>query len=64
MSKITTEDRERFHELLDYALDTQQDYVIMQFAIMDLDFHLHRIFYRLKFGKKDDTISQNQQNQA
>ena len=63
MSRMTEEDRKRLHELLDYALDTEQDYVVMQFAIMDLDFHLHRIFYRLKFDKKNETICRDKQDQ-
>lgn len=51
MASITTEDRQRLHELLDYALDSNQEYVIMQFARMDLDWHLHRRVYRLKVPK-------------
>lgn len=62
-AKLTPQDRQRFHELLDYALDHDEDYVIMQFANMDLDYHLHRTFYRLKIDKENDVISKDKQNQ-
>lgn len=52
-SETTIEDRKRFHELLDYALDSNQDYVLYQFARMDLDFNLHRTIYRLKIEKSE-----------
>ena len=55
MTNITTEDRARFHELLDYALDTAQDYVIMQFARADLDFHIRKKIYKLHLLKEDET---------
>ena len=53
-SETTIEDRKRFHELLDYALDTNQDYVLYQFARMDLDFNLHKTVYRLKIKKSEE----------
>lgn len=52
---MTEEDRKRFHELLDYALDTNQDYVLYQFARMDLDFKLHKTVYRLKLKKSEES---------
>jgi hypothetical protein len=52
---ITVEDRKRFHELLDYALDEAEDYAIMRFAEMSLDFQLHVQEYRLHFKKYDET---------
>ncbi len=51
---ITDEDRKRFHELLDYALDTNQDYVLYQFARMDLEYQIHRTVYRLKLKKTEE----------
>lgn len=39
---MNEDDRKRLHELLDYAIDTAQDYVIYQFAQMNLDFHIKR----------------------
>lgn len=59
---MTQEDRKRFHELLDYALDTNQDYVIYQFANMDLDFNLHRETYRLLIKKENDNTTQDKQD--
>lgn len=52
---MTEEDRKRFHELLDYALDTNQDYVLYQFARMDLDFNIHKTVYRLKLKKSEES---------
>ena len=49
------EDRERLHALLDYALDSDQEYVIAQYARMDLDWHLRTETYRLSFKKYEDT---------
>ena len=53
MASITTDDRARFHELLDYALDNEENYVIMQFAQMDLAYHLHRKIYRLHLSTEE-----------
>ena len=52
---LSKEDRQRFHNLLDYALDNDEDYVIMQFAQMDLDWHIKKETYRLSL-KKDETF--------
>lgn len=51
---MTDEDKQRFHELLDYALDTNQDYVLYQFARMDLEYHIHKTVYRLKLKKTEE----------
>lgn len=51
---MTEADRKRLHELLDYALDTCQDYVIYQFARMDLDYHIHRTVYRMRINKEEE----------
>ena len=59
MTGITTDDRARLHELLDYALDTAQDYVIMQFARMDLDFHIHQTIYRMNIKKDENVEARN-----
>lgn len=54
-ANMTPDDRQRFHELLDYALDNHEDYVLMRFAEMDLDFQLHIKEYRLHIRKYEDT---------
>ena len=54
---MTQEDRIRLHQLLDYACDTNQDYVIMQFANMDLDWHLRRKRYWLSIKTEEDDES-------
>jgi hypothetical protein len=52
--KLTPEDRERLHKLLDYALDEEEDYVIAQYATMSLDWQLHRRLYRLNLKVEDE----------
>lgn len=59
---FSDEDRIRLHQLLDYACDTNQDYVIMQFANMDLDWHLHKEIYRLQIKKEYDNTTENKQD--
>lgn len=54
--KMTEEDRKRFHELLDWALDHAEDYVIMQFANMDLSFQIHRTLYRMHIKKEEENV--------
>lgn len=56
MAGFTDDDRKRLHELLDYALDTAQDYVIYQFARMDLEFHVHRTIYRMNIRKDEENV--------
>ena len=51
---MTPEDRQRLHQLLDWAIDHDEDYVIAQYARMDLDWHLHKETYRLKIWKDND----------
>lgn len=51
---MNEEDRKRFHELLDYAIDTNQDYVIMQYAEMNLNFQIKRELLRLRLKKEYD----------
>ena len=53
---MTDEDRKRFHELLDWALDHAEDYVIMQFANMDLSFQIHRTLYRMHIKKEEENV--------
>lgn len=56
MGYMTSEDKERLHQLLDYAIDNDENYVLMQYANMDLDWHLHKKAYRLhiKIEETDD----------
>ena len=51
---MTNEDRKRFHELLDFALNEAEDYVIAQYARMDLDWHLHKEIYTLHINKTNE----------
>lgn len=53
-SKLTPEDRERLHQLLDFALDENEDYVIAQYANLSLDWQLHRRIYRLNIKVEND----------
>lgn len=53
---MTPEDRQRLHQLLDYALDSNQEFVIMQFARMDLEFHVHRTIYRMNIRKDEENV--------
>lgn len=55
MATMNKVDRERLHQLLDYALDNGEEYVIMEFARMDLEFHLHKTIYRLKLKKNEES---------
>lgn len=56
---MTDEDRKRLHELLDYAIDNHEDYVIMRFARMDLDYHLHQTIYRMRIKKEEEDEERN-----
>ncbi len=53
---MTEEGRARLHNILDYALDNDEDYVLMQFAQMDLDYHIKRKTYRLMIKKEDSFL--------
>ena len=55
MATMNKVDRERLHQLLDYALDNEEESVIMEFARMDLEFHLHKTIYRLKLKKSEES---------
>ena len=57
---MTTEDRQRLHELLDWALDHDEDYAIMRFANVSLDYQLHIQEYRLRFKKYESKDQQKQ----
>ena len=46
-------DRERFHQLLDYALDNQEKFVITQVANIDDKYVLHITQYRLYLDKSE-----------
>lgn len=59
---MTDEDRQRLHQLLDYAIDNNEDYVIAQYARMDLDWHLHKETYRLHIKKEYDNTTENKQD--
>ncbi len=61
MAMMNKVDRDRLHQLLDYALDTDQDYVIMRFANMDLDWHLRTETYRLRIEKTEKDEDRSQQ---
>ena len=50
---MAPEDRTRLHELLDYALNEAEDFVIAQFARADLDFHIQRTIYKMNIKKED-----------
>ena len=54
---MTDEDRSRLHQLLDYAIDNDEEYVIMQYARMDLEFQLHRTIYRMRVKKEENEIT-------
>ena len=54
IGSMKDEDRQRLHQLLDYAIDHNEDYVIMQFARMDLDFQIHRTTYRMRIKKEEE----------
>lgn len=49
------EDRERLHQLLDYAIDQDEEYVIMQYATMDLEWQLRVRRYRLHIKIEEET---------
>lgn len=51
---MNEEDRRRLHELLDYALDTNQEYVLYQFAMIDLQYHVHKTTYRMRIKKEEE----------
>lgn len=51
---MSTEDRERLHQLLDFAIDNGEDYVLYEFARMSLDWQLMRRTYKLHFKIYDD----------
>ena len=50
---MTDKDRERLHRLLDYAIDNNEDYVIAQYAQMNLTFNIHKEIYRLSICKTE-----------
>lgn len=54
---MTQEDKDRLHALLDYAIDNDEDYVIAQYAWLDLDWHLHKETYRLHIDKKKEVCT-------
>ena len=56
---MTPEDRQRLHELLDWALDHDEDYAILRFAEVSLDYQLHIQEYRLHFKKYESKEQQN-----
>ena len=54
---MNKKDREAFHRLLDYALDTEQDYVIGQQAYMYKDLTVFRTIYRLILEKTEESTA-------
>lgn len=50
---MTEEDRERLHRLLNFAIDNNEDYVIAQYAQMNLTFNIHKEIYRLSICKTE-----------
>ena len=50
---MTDEDRSRLHQLLDYAIDHDEDFVIAQYAQMNLTFNIHKEIYRLSICKTE-----------
>ena len=53
---MTPEDRQRLHQLLDYAIDHDESFVIAQYARMDLDFHVHRTIYKMNIIKDEENV--------
>ena len=51
---MTDEDRQRLHQLLDYAIDSNENYVLMQFANISLDWQLNIKRYRLHFKIEEE----------
>lgn len=51
---LTDEDKTRLHNLLDYAIENDEEFVIMQYAEMNLNFHLHRTIYRMTINKTEE----------
>ena len=54
---MTQEDKDRLHALLDYAIENNEDYVIAQYAWLDLDWHLNKETYRLHIDKKKEVCT-------
>ena len=50
---MTDKDRERLHRLLNFAIDNNEDYVIAQYAQMNLTFNIHKEIYRLSICKTE-----------
>ena len=53
---MTPEDRQRLHQLLDYAIDNDESFVIAQYARMDLEFHVHRTIYKMNIRKEEEDV--------
>ena len=51
---MTNDDRQRFHELLDWMIDHDENFAIAQYARMDLEYQIHRTVYRLKLKKTEE----------
>ena len=54
---ITDEDRKRLHQLLDYAIESDQNYVVAEYARLSLDWHLRRKRYWLSIKTEQDDES-------
>ena len=51
---MTSEDAARLHELLDYAIESDQNYVVAEYARMSLDWQLRRKRYWLSIKTEED----------
>ena len=51
---MTDEDRKRLHDLLDYAIDSDHNYVVAEYARMSLDWQLRRKRYWLSLKTEED----------
>lgn len=50
---MTDEDRQRFHELLDWTIDHNENFAIAQYAQMNLTFNIYKEIYRLSICKTE-----------
>lgn len=62
---MTEEDKQRLHQLLDYAIESDQNYVVAEYARMSLDWQLRRKRYWLSIKtEEDERRTQDKQDQV
>lgn len=54
---MAPEDRIRLHNLLDYAIYHNEEYVIAQFAVMDFEYHVKMKRYKMLIKTEEDVIT-------